>query len=81
LSVRETEALVKRLSNKSQAVPAQSGEARDPNLADLDSRLALTLGTKIKIHSGVTEKSRGYLQIEFYGLEDLNRLTAQLLGE
>jgi ParB family chromosome partitioning protein len=81
LSVRETEALVRRLSNRSQAVAIKSGETKDPNLADLESRLALTLGTKIKIHPGVTEKSRGYLQIEFYGLEDLNRLTSQLLGE
>jgi len=81
LSVRETEALVKRLSNKSQAVPVQSGESRDPNLTDLESRLSISLGTRIKIHAGVTEKSRGYLQIDYYGLEDLNRLTSQLLGE
>jgi ParB family transcriptional regulator, chromosome partitioning protein len=81
LSVRETESLVKKLSTKGQAAPEHKEEIRDPNLADLESRLSITLGTKTKIHPGVTEKSRGYLQIEFYGLEDLNRLTGQLLGE
>jgi ParB family transcriptional regulator, chromosome partitioning protein len=81
LSVRDTEALVKKLVNNSAAGPSSKEESRDPNLADLESRLSLTLGTKTKIHAGATDKSRGYLQIEYYGLEDLNRLTAQLLGE
>lgn len=80
LSVRATEALVKRSTSKhafTSPLPAQ----RDPNLVALESRLSIQLGSKVQITQTKTPTARGYLLIEFYGTEDLNRICGALLGE
>jgi ParB family transcriptional regulator, chromosome partitioning protein len=82
LSVRATETLVKRIAQKRTAPDSHSVPTPvDPNLADLESRLSIGLGTKVRITPPKTDKSRGYLVLEFYGTEDLNRISEQLLGE
>jgi ParB family chromosome partitioning protein len=68
LSVRQVEALVipKRAAGRS----AQK-IARDREILDLEGRLQRHLGTKVRIQHG---KKRGSIQIDYYSLEDLDRL-------
>jgi ParB family chromosome partitioning protein len=75
LSVRQTEALIKRL--KSRAQPSAPAQAKpiDPVLADLEADLSRVYGTRVKIHR---KGSKGSVSIEFYSDEDLNRLLDQL---
>ena len=67
--MRETEALVaRRLSGAGGRRP----EARkDQNVADIENRLQLILGTRVKIFHG---KKRGSIRIEYYSLDDLERV-------
>ena len=78
LSVRQTEELVKQLQR--QAAQAAE-EAPSPALPDVDysaiaaKELADSLGRKVKIVSG---KRKGKLELEYYGVEDLNDLLEAL---
>lgn len=68
LSVRETEALVKRLSE-----PARTTSPRtppDPNVRSLQDRLSERLGTPVQIESG--RGGRGRLVIRYGSLEELD---------
>ncbi len=68
LSVREAESLVKRLNSPSKKITSSS---RDPQITSLEDRLKQSLGTKVKIqHKG----KRGKIEIEYYSLDELDRL-------
>ena len=75
LSVRDTEQLVKRLTS-SAPVPAAKQEKEkqsvDPNTRAAIEQMSMSLGTKVKIHPR-SEKS-GRLEIEYYSLDDLQRI-------
>ncbi|NOY65072.1 MAG: ParB/RepB/Spo0J family partition protein [Nitrospirae bacterium] len=74
LSVRETEALCKRIleSKKKQKTKKQ----KDPNIQALEDKLKQSLGTKVEIkHKG----KRGRIEIEYYSLDELDRLLERLL--
>ncbi|MFP4475372.1 MAG: ParB/RepB/Spo0J family partition protein [Desulfatibacillaceae bacterium] len=78
LSVRETEALVKRL--KEQSLEPEPPRPRTPEEIHLDhlcEDLSKKLGTKV--HISKTGK-RGKLTIEFYADDDLDRLVEALRG-
>jgi len=67
LSVRETEKIVAR-----RAVGSRKREVKqDPGLNDIANQLQYVLGTRVKICHG---KKRGTIQIEYYSVEDLNRI-------
>ena len=70
LSVRQTEALVKKL----QAEPKEK-PAKDPNTVDYaaeaQKELAAKLGRGVKIVSG---RKKGRIELEYYGMDDLNDL-------
>jgi ParB family chromosome partitioning protein len=70
LSVRQTEALVKRLLR-----PAPEAPPRDPLQVDYirecEKTLSKSLGRKVNIHTG---KKKGKFELEYYGEEDLQRL-------
>jgi len=67
LSVREAEAIVKRLASR----PTLKPRKKDPQIASLQDRLIKSLGTKVRLrHSG----KRGRIEIEYYSLEELDRL-------
>ncbi|GBE36157.1 putative chromosome-partitioning protein ParB [bacterium BMS3Bbin07] len=70
LSVRETEALCKRLmENPSGQTKKQ--KAKDPDIAALEERLKQSMGTKVQIkHRG----KAGKIEIEYYSLDELDRL-------
>lgn len=69
LSVRDTEALVKRKKTKKSKTIKKDDQ--DPYLLDVEESLMRTLGTRVKLQSG---KKAGKIEIEYYGDEDLNRL-------
>lgn len=78
LSVRETEALVRRLTNVTGGEGVETGRkggggrsGRDPNVTALESRLAETLGAKVVIdHSGKTGKGR--VVVAYNSLDELD---------
>jgi ParB family transcriptional regulator, chromosome partitioning protein len=70
LSVRETEALC---SQPSSAAAAKTKKAKKklPEVADLEDKLIQALGTKVRIeHKG----KKGKIEIEYYSLDELDRL-------
>lgn len=80
LSVRETEALVRKLSEpatpKHGAAPGGAVGAVDPNLMAAEARLRERLGTKVRI---VRAGKRGRIEIEFYSEEELDRLFTHIM--
>jgi ParB family chromosome partitioning protein len=76
LSVREAEALSKKSS-----VPSVSAQksyiSKDPHIASLENNLKQSLGTKVRlIHKG---KKGGRIEIEYYSLDELDRLLEILM--
>ncbi|HPE15331.1 MAG TPA: ParB/RepB/Spo0J family partition protein [Oscillospiraceae bacterium] len=73
LSVRQTEALVKKLQKPEQTAPQKPGAVDYCREAERD--LAAKLARKVRILPG---KKRGRLELEYYGDEDLNGLLEAL---
>jgi ParB family chromosome partitioning protein len=76
LNVRQTEALVRRLSGERPA-PAEK-PAPPPEVTDLEHRLEDSLGTRVNLKRG--SPGRGTVVIHFYSDEELDALVARLLG-
>ncbi len=76
LSVRETEALCRRLLEPPSAGRPAKKE-KDPDIAALEERLKRSMGTKVRIkHRG----KAGKIEIEYYSLDELDRLLEILEG-
>ena len=69
LSVRQTEALCKKLTKQAQPVKEQPPQV--DYLAECEKTLSKRLGRGVRIVSG---KRKGRLELEYYGEEDLQRL-------
>lgn len=83
LNVRQTEHWVARINQPATgspsapaSVPAPSGAASDPHVADLENRLRERLGTQIQLKY---RAGKGALEIRFFSDDELNRLL-ELLG-
>jgi ParB family chromosome partitioning protein len=77
LSVRETEALVRRLQAPSGPSGAGSGPAtRDPNVERLEQDLAEKLGAKVAIQQG--SRGRGKLVVSYNSLDELDGILAHI---
>ncbi|MCP5470485.1 MAG: ParB/RepB/Spo0J family partition protein [Sinobacteraceae bacterium] len=77
LSVRETEALVRRLINPAPSATNELPSARDPNVAQLEARLADTLGARVAIeHSGRSGKGR--VVVSYNSLDELDGILAHI---
>ena len=76
LSVRQTEELVRRLKALEPAAP-RPDRGSDPDLERLEADLRDALGTKVTVTS---TRRGGRITIEYYGDDDLERLTARLTG-
>jgi len=77
LSVRETEALVKKLKSKKKPLNKAPGNSNAIYFLSLAEDLSRQLGTKVKIkHKG----QKGKVEIEFYSNDDLDRLLDILKG-
>lgn len=76
LNVRQTEALVAALSTEvaekqPPATTATTPAQKDPHISNIEQELIKTLGTKVRInHKG----KKGKIEIEYYSLDELNRL-------
>jgi ParB family chromosome partitioning protein len=89
LSVRETEALVKRLTEpQTFAVPAQHpdiSEKRsevpeiDPNVRAALEEMARALGTKVRL--SLRPDGGGKLEIEYYSQDDLDRIYSVIVRQ
>ena len=71
LSVREAELL----SGKTSRPPKV--KSKDPQISSLEEKLIKNLGTKVRI---LNRGKRGKIEIEYYSLEELDRLLEILLG-
>ena len=69
LSVRQTEALCKKLCRQSQ--PAKPQPPQVDYLAECEKELSAGLGRTVKIVSG---KRKGRIELEYYGQDDLQQL-------
>jgi len=80
LSVRETEALVRRLTTPAAPAGAADGAAaggrQDPNTAQLEGQLAETLGAKVSIQHGAGGK--GKLIVSYNSLDELDGILAHI---
>jgi ParB family chromosome partitioning protein len=80
LNVRQTEALVAKLTARATKAPAEPVAARavpaDANLANLETRLRERFGTKVQLHY---QQGRGAVEIHFYSDAELERVL-ELLG-
>jgi len=74
LSVRETEALVRRLQGESAAKPAK--KTIDPNIRVLQDDLSERLGAKVSVQHNATGKGR--LVIHYHTLEELDGIISHM---
>jgi ParB family chromosome partitioning protein len=78
LSVRETEALCKK-GFPPQTSPSKFHKSKDPQIASLEEKMMHSLGTKVRlIHK--SNKKGGKIEIEYYSLEELDRLLEILIS-
>ncbi len=75
LSVRETEALVRRLQAPVRSAGADGG-SRDPNVERLEQELAEKLGAKVAIQPG--PKGKGKLVVSYNSLDELDGILAHI---
>jgi ParB family chromosome partitioning protein len=77
MSVRDTEALVRRMSQGGAAASAESQEgARDPNVQRLEQELADKLGAKVAIQHSTGGK--GKLVVSYNSLDELDGILAHI---
>lgn len=78
LSVRQVEAMVARA--KGLKPTKQDGRAaKDPNIVDLEQQMTRALSTKVHIHPS-RRKGSGKIVIEFYSLDDFDRILECVCG-
>jgi len=77
LSVRAAEELGRRAASSSPR-PARPGPVRDIHVAALEERLRKALQTKVRI---IGRRSRGRIELHYFGEPELDRLSERLLGE
>lgn len=75
-SVRETEALVARLNREAESVAEVRPVVRDPDIAELEQRVAERLGAKVRIQH--SRRGPGKLVVAYANLEQLEGLLARL---
>jgi ParB family chromosome partitioning protein len=75
LSVRATEALCKKSASDT---PVKRVPIKDPQIASLEEKLIQNLGTKVHLKHRSNKKG-GKIEIEYYSLEELDRLLEVLM--
>lgn len=74
LSVRETENLVRKLSQP--AKPKKGGQSKDPDIRRFEEDLSEKLGAKVQIQAD--NKGRGKLVIQYNSLDELDGILAHI---
>jgi ParB family chromosome partitioning protein len=77
LSVREAEGLARRIAAEAEGKPAKRKARKSPEVRALEEKLIRHLGTKVQVKA---RGKRGSIEIEYYSLEELERLLDVLLG-
>jgi ParB family chromosome partitioning protein len=72
LSVREAEILSRKITR-----PPKVKLNKDPQISSLEEKLIKSLGTKVRV---LNKGKRGKIEIEYYSLDELDRLLEILLG-
>jgi ParB family chromosome partitioning protein len=72
LSVRQTEELVRKLYNGSNAVNSSVKNALPPAYKKIEDNLASHFGTKVKLAHN--KKGYGSITVEYYSLEEMNKV-------
>jgi ParB family chromosome partitioning protein len=81
LSVRETERLIKRAAKESVSIETKRvTQTKDPNVKVAETRLMRRFGTSVKI-SNNKKGTGGKIEIEYYGVEDLDRIYQLLMKD
>jgi ParB family chromosome partitioning protein len=70
LSVRDTEALVKRLASQPGGGAAESASRQDPNIRKLEADLSEKLGAKVQVQH--SSSGKGKLVISYHTLDELD---------
>ena len=78
LSVRQLEKRLQKKSEPQQLPPEHAG--RQAHVAELEREMTQHFGTKVSINSSGRRRQRGRIVIEFYSLDDFDRLREALLG-
>ncbi len=78
LSVRETETLAKSIALSGTKKSKTHKGHKDPQIASLEDKLIKSLGTKVRIHH--KGKKGGRVEIEYYSLDELDRLLDILMS-
>ena len=76
LSVRETEALVRRLTTRQEPPGGSVPPRRDPDVARLEQDLTDKLGARVQLQQGA--KGRGRLVIAYNSLDELDGILAHI---
>ena len=76
LSVRETEALVKRLVAQPESTPDSASPRNDPNIRKLESDLSEKLGAKVQVQH--SSSGKGKLVISYHTLDELDGILAHI---
>jgi ParB family chromosome partitioning protein len=76
LSVRETEALVKRLLNSGAGNPSKGNASMDPDIRRLQDDLGLKLAAKVAIQH--TAKGKGKLVISYNSVDELDGILSRI---
>ncbi len=76
LSVRETEALVRRMQQPAGKRDRSGDDERDPNVRKLEDDLAEKLGAKVAIQA--TAAGKGKLVVSFNSLDELDGILAHI---
>jgi ParB family chromosome partitioning protein len=76
LTVRDVEALAARWARELRGEPARAPRRPNPDLRRLEESLQGTLGRRVTIEA--RGKSKGAVRLEFYSIDDLQTLSAQL---
>ncbi len=76
-SVRQVEALVQKMKREARSEPSKAPQPARPEAAELENRLRLALGTKVRL---VQQGKGGEIRVEYYSFEDLDRILEKLTG-
>jgi len=76
LSVRQTESLVRRLYKDSNTVKKHTKSSLSPAFQRIEDKLATHFSTRVKLRHG--KDNSGSLTIEYYSMEELNKILSQL---
>ncbi len=76
LSVRATEALVRRLQSGSEQRKKVNTDAKDPDIQRLENELSEQIGNQVTIN--YSKKGKGTLQIAYNSLDELEGILSRL---